>query len=87
MLFPSDPDVLARAAESLGLVLCDPQTAFFVRAAGGTDGLAEALRACADAGVNLYAAQAVAVPQGGLGALLYVRPEDVERAASALGAA
>ncbi len=86
VLFPDDPDRLARGAETLGLALCDRQDAFLVRSDDGTGGLAEALRRCADAGVNLYAAQAVAVPGGGLGALLYVRPEDLDRAARALGA-
>jgi hypothetical protein len=83
---PANPASFRRAAQKAGWKVTGPKRAFLVR---GTDrvgagaGLASKLAA---AGINITALDAVCAGAGRYGALLWVDPRDVRRAARVLGA-
>jgi hypothetical protein len=85
MLFPKSPDNLMRAAGASGLVLTGPQHALLIQGDDELGALSETHRKLFDANVNVYASTGVADGQGGYGYVIYVRSEDYEDAARALG--
>jgi hypothetical protein len=85
MLFPEEDDLLLRAAEATGISLENPQHAFLIQGEDHLGALAAVHHAFADAHVNIFASNGVAGGCGGYGCVIYVRPEDVEAAAAALG--
>lgn len=85
MLFPKSPDSLMRAAGVTGMVLTGPQHAFLIQGDDELGALAETHRRLFDANVNVYASTGVADGQGGYGYVIYVRSDDFEDAARALG--
>ncbi len=85
MLFPKHPDKLIRSAGASGLVLTGPQHALLIQGDDELGALAESHRSLFDANVNVYASTGVADGQGGYGYVIYVRSEDFEAAARALG--
>ncbi len=85
-IFPQDEDALIRAAERSGIVLEDPQHAFIVRGDEHLAALTSIHRSFADAGINIYASNGIFDGHGGYCCVIYVRPEDVERAAIVLDA-
>ena len=82
---PADPGAFREAAERAGIKLRGPKTVFIIQGADQPGALAEPLRRLAEADINVIAADAVSAGQGRFGALLWVKTEDVERAATALG--
>jgi hypothetical protein len=83
--------VVARKAEKLrklwqesGL-LAEEGTGFLIRGADQTGAMIESLQALVDSGVNIHAVDAIAA-KGSYASFMWVRPEDVEKAAEALGA-
>lgn len=83
--------VIARKVERLrkcwqksGL-LAEEGTGFLIRGDDKTGAMIESLQALADSGVNIHAVDAIAA-KGGYVSFVWVRPEDVEKAAEALGA-
>ncbi len=85
MLFPKSPDKLMRAAGAAGLILTGPQHALLIQGDDELGVLAESHRKLFDASVNVYASTGVADGQGGYGYVIYVRSDDFEEAARALG--
>lgn len=85
MVFPQDEDALVRAAEAAGISLQNPQSAFIVEGTEHLGTIAQIHRKFADADINLYASNGIFDGHGGYSCVLYVRPEDVERASSVLG--
>jgi hypothetical protein len=83
-LFPRDFDRLAAAAPRLGLSLGGEQQAFLVQGDDELGALADVHRTLFDARINVFAANGVTDGQGRFGYLIYVRPEDYERAAGVL---
>jgi len=86
-LFPEDPDRLVQLARTSGMELSGPHHAILIQGDGDLGALAGIHRTLSDAGINVYTAQGVADGRGGFGYLIYIRPEDFERAAGLLGAA
>jgi hypothetical protein len=85
-LIPEDPASLRAAARRRGWRLTGPKKVFLITGEdriGAMAGVAEKLAA---AKINIVATQAVATAPGMYGALLWVAPADVRRAAKALGA-
>jgi hypothetical protein len=83
-IFPEDEAQLKSAAKSAHLALDGPHHAILVQ---GDDDLAELARIhqlLYEADVNVYAATGVA-GRGSFGYVVYVRPEQFEQAAQALG--
>ncbi len=85
-VFPEDEDLLVRAAERTGIALQEPGEAFIVRGDERLAALTDIHRRFADSGINIYASNGVFDGHGGYCCIIYVRPEDVERAAGVLGA-
>ena len=83
-LFPDDPHHLERVAGTVGLTLMPPQQAFLVHGEDEIGVLAELHRRLFDAQVSVYASNGVTHPAGSFGYLIYVRPDDYERAARIL---
>jgi hypothetical protein len=81
---PKNPEKL-KAAWSASGTLVEERTAFLLKGVDKTGALIKPLEALAQAGVNLSAADGIAV-SGNYGSLVWVSPTDVERAAQALGA-
>ncbi len=85
-LVAEDPEALRRAAAQAGLQLSPVKYAFLIQGEDRVGAAAEHTKKLADAGINITAAAAVSGGAGRYGMILWVKPEDYERAAQALGA-
>ena len=84
-IFPDDPARLETHMARLGLDMEGPHEALLVQgrdAPGALVGIHERLY---QADVNVYATTGVAGGSGGYGYVIYLRPEEMARAADALG--
>jgi hypothetical protein len=84
-IFPEDALSLANEARKAGLVLDGPHPALLVQGDDELGALARIHAKLYEANINVYASSGVADGRGSFGYVIYVRPEDYERAASALG--
>jgi len=84
-IFPSDPARLQTEGARLGLDLDGPHGALLVQGKDVPGALVAVHERLYDAGVNVYAANAVAGTSGEHGYVIYVSPEEMARAAEALG--
>lgn len=85
-LVAEDAGALREAAKKAGISLTGPKTAFLVEGEDRIGAVAEFMKRLGDAGINVVAIDAVRAGGGRYGALLWVKSQDLERAASALGA-
>jgi hypothetical protein len=85
-LVPEDPQALREAAERSGVTLSEAKRAFLIQGDDRVGAVADATARLADANVNLTAAAATSAGSGRYGMILWVAPEDYEKAAAALGA-
>jgi hypothetical protein len=83
-LFPEDAGKLAREAQHDSLVLDGPHPALLVQGDDALGALADFHVKLADAQVNVYASTGVADGRGCFGYIIYVRPEEFNRAITAL---
>jgi hypothetical protein len=83
-LFPADDRALQTVAGKAGLALDGPHPALLVQGDDELGALAGIHARLYEADVNVYAASGVGDGRGGFGYLIYVRPEDYDRAVSAL---
>jgi len=83
-LFPDTPDKLILEARRTNFVLDGPHPAILVQGDDELGALAEIHQVLYEANVNVYASNGVTDSKGSFGYLLYVRPEEYERAAAAL---
>ena len=84
-LFPEDSGRMESAAQRAGMKLDGPHPAFLVQGDDKLGALAEIHQDLFRANVNVYASSGVTDGGGTFGYLIYVRPDDYERAAGALG--
>jgi len=84
-LFPADPMTLLSAAENAALVLDGPHAALLVQGDDQLGALADIHARLSDAHVNVYASNAVTDGRGSYGYVLYIRPDEYDRATTALG--
>ena len=82
---PSDKDAFLAAAESAGIKLVGPKVAFLLQGDDRVGAVADVLAKLADARINVVAMNAVAAGEGRYGAILWVEPRNVRRAANVLG--
>jgi hypothetical protein len=82
-LFPEDSHKLSEAARQIGFELDGPYTALLVRGDDELGALAEIHEKLSAASVNVYASSGVTDGKGSYGYVVYVRPDDIERAAAA----
>jgi len=84
-LFPADTLKMQDAAKKAGLRLDGPHRALLVQGDDELGALAGVHARLYEANVNVYASSGVADGKGCYGYVVYVRPDEYERAASALG--
>jgi hypothetical protein len=84
-LFPEDPGKMKSEAQKAGMSLDGPHRALLVQGDDELGALAAVHEKLYHASVNVYVSTAIADGAGKFGHLIYVRPEDFERAAKALG--
>ena len=84
-VFPEAEDRLESEAKLAGLSLDGPHPALLVQGDDELGALAEIHEQLFRAQVNVYAASGVADGRGGFGYVIYLRPEQFETAAGALG--
>lgn len=83
-LFPEDTGKMESEAKRSRLVLDGPHGALLVQGDDELGALATVHERLYEANVNVYASSAVTDGKGNYGYILYVRPEEYERAATAL---
>ena len=83
---PSNPDAFRDAARKAKWKVVGPKKAFVIEGEDRVGALVDFFTKTADAKINVTAADAVAAGAGRFGAILWVKPRDVKRAAMALGA-
>ena len=84
-LFPDDASKLIVQARASGLPLDGPHHALLVQGDDELGALASVHERLFEAGVDVYASAGVTDGQGSFGYVVYVREEQFERAADALG--
>jgi hypothetical protein len=84
-LFPEDKGKLTEAARNANLLLDGPHTAFLAQGDDHLGAFSEVHEKLAGADVNVFASNGVIDGRGAYGYVIYVRPEDGDRAARALG--
>ena len=82
---PTDKDAFLAAARNAGIRLVGPKVAFLLQGDDRGGAVAEVLAKLADARINVVAMNAVAAGEGRYGAILWVKPRNVRRAADLLG--
>lgn len=85
-LIPEDSAALKRAARKLGLTLSARKTGFLVQGADRVGAMNKVLDALAAAKINITAMDAVTAGAGRFGAIFWVKPKSVARAARLLRA-
>lgn len=83
-VFPEDTADMQRAARHANIPLDDPHPALLVQGDDEVGALARIHQILLDANVHVFASSGVADGRGGYGYIIYVRPEEYERAAEAL---
>jgi len=82
---PADAVTFLAAAKSAGLKVSKPKTVFLIEGDDRVGAMAQMLSRLGSAGVNVTATSAVRTGPGRYGALLWVKPRDVRKAAETLG--
>ncbi|MDR5682669.1 MAG: hypothetical protein QN163_01400 [Armatimonadota bacterium] len=85
-LVPEDAVALRSVADRSGWQLTGPKRAFLIRGDDRVGAAAEYAKKLGDAGINIVAAAATSAGGGRYGMILWVRPQDYEEAARAIGA-
>lgn len=81
-----DGPAFVKAAKKAGLDVGKKKTAFLAQAEDRVGAVAAIARKLAEAGINITSMQAICAGENRYGCLLWVKPEDVRKAAKALGA-
>ena len=83
-LFPEDSNLLSRAAEKIGFTIDGPHPALLVQGDDELGALTDIHNKLNRANVNVYASSGVTDGKGSFGYVVYIRPEEYDRAVSAL---
>ncbi|MFH2056985.1 MAG: hypothetical protein ABIJ61_13585 [bacterium] len=83
--FPEVPGLLKQAADEAGVKLVGPRKAFLIQGEERIGVLVEYYLRLADAGINVFAANGSSGGERRFGYVLWVNPEDYDRAAKLLG--
>jgi hypothetical protein len=84
-LVPSSGKALVAAAQKAGIKLVGPKVAFLISEWEHLGAVADILSRLEQAGVNVTAMQAIETGDWRFGAILWVKPPDIDKAAQALG--
>ncbi len=85
-LVPADTAKLTRAAKKLGIKLSGKKTGFLVQGTDRVGAMTGTLDALGAAKINVTACDVVAAGEGRFGAIFWVKPQSVAKAARLLGA-
>jgi len=83
---PENPAAFRAAAKKAGLKVTGPKKVFLIEGEDRMGVMAEAMEHLAAAKISVVSSQAICAGDGRFGAILWVAPRDVKRAAKALGA-
>ena len=83
---PADPAAFKQAAKQAGWKLVGPKRGLLVQGDDRVGAIAQLLERLGTAKINVTAIDAVSAADGRYGAILWVAPKDVKKAASLLGA-
>lgn len=83
-LFPEDSEVLIDIAKKANITLDGPNPALLIQGDDKIGVLAEIHRKLYAADINVYSANCVTTGRGAFGYLVYLRPDDYDRALSIL---
>ena len=83
-LFPEDESLLLNVAKKAGLNLDGPYNAILVQGTDEMGALVEIHEKLHNANINIASSTAIADGSGSYGYLIYVRPDDYDKAADAL---
>ena len=83
---PVDHAAFKAAAKKAKLKLVGPKTGFLIQGDDRVGAIAEIIAKLAEAKINVTAVNAVSAGSGRYGAILWVKPRDVKKAAHVLGA-
>ena len=83
---PENPAAFRAAAKKAGLKVTGPKKVFLIEGEDRMGVMAEAMEHLAAAKISVVSSQAICAGVGRFGAILWVAPRDVKRAAKALGA-
>jgi len=83
---PADPAAFRACARKAKLKLTGPKTGFLIQGEDRVGALVELMAKLAEARINVTACEAVAAGEGHYGAILWVKPGEVQKAARVLGA-
>jgi len=84
-LVPSSGTALVKAAQKVGIELVGPKVAFLISEWEHLGAVADILSKFERAGVNITAMQAIETGDWRYGAILWVKPADIDKASRALG--
>jgi hypothetical protein len=84
--FPADPAAFKGVARKAKLKLVGPKTGFLIQGDDRAGALADIISKLAAANINVTAVDAVSAGAGRYGAILWVKPRYVNKAAQLLGA-
>lgn len=82
---PDDAEKLKAATTEAGVALVGPKQAFIVQGEDDVGAIVDLHRKLSSAGISVYAANGVSSGSSQFGYVLWVKPEDFEKAAQALG--
>jgi hypothetical protein len=85
-VIPADSAAFKQAAKKAGWKVTGPKRAFLVQGEDRLGAVADLVGKLAEAGINITAVDAVSAGADRYGAIVWVDPRDVNRAAKALGA-
>jgi hypothetical protein len=85
VIFPENSENLMRAAEETGLSLSGSNKAILVQGDDRLGALVDVHQTLCDAGINVVSSTGISDGRGSYGCVLYVRPEDYDKARSLLG--
>src|SRR3989337_2802972 len=84
---PADPVAFVKAAKKAGWKLSAKKSGFLIQGSDRPGAVADILGTLADAKINVTAVDAACAGANRYGAILWVKPPDLKRAAKALGVA
>ena len=82
---PSDRDAFLAAARQAGIKLVGPKIAFLIQGEDRVGAVVDIVSKLGQARINITAMQATAAGEGRYGAILWVKPRNVGKAAQTLG--
>ena len=82
---PSDRDAFLAAARQAGIKLVGPKIAFLIQGEDRVGAVADIVSKLGQARINITAVQAATAGEGRYGAILWVKPRNVGKAAQILG--